>query len=517
MPTILAPELWAQILAFLSYASLDVVKRVNRVFYRISRVIILEVLDLIPTINGDNRDEQLEILEMRLSLARSHPHLIKKLCFVPMAQFSLFNTLDPLHPKPVPLLKRIFGKAKEGHTPITRSKIESVYLKVIDIESTLKSLLPSFTSLEELDMSHPSSWNGIWGPNTELALRVSAIRLTVLSLRLSFTLHARNYPEVFNLALPALHTLRVMLNIGAELDNHHESRIQKIIYASPLLRDIHWHILSYGVRDIVYATRVRTPTYLRLKVFKWTTIRPSIISDYVSPSNALPISLPTLFISHAFQFEVVHLNPAPSFDALLALNIGQLVELRVDLNGRDDGELFFNLIARAGRLVTLEVTGIRYWNVANDPCTLFPGVGLGSLRRLHLGIALEFFNARSLKNLALKLPRLHKLVLLIEPWNNRIWTRISVQAKCEALLYEFHGSTVNQGLSEWELLDLGVIFRDWTGKIIDFEGLLRAISRKVSSIRSFYGTGSLDLWDGMEDEIEENWGGELWNQRKGSW
>ncbi|KAH8797601.1 hypothetical protein DL96DRAFT_1641398 [Flagelloscypha sp. PMI_526] len=141
------------------------------------------------------------------------------------------------------------------------------------------------------------------------------------------------------------------------------------------------------------------------------------------------ITLPPLFKAHASQFDVVCINPVPSADVFEALNIDQLVELRVDLNCRDDGPNFFTLIAHAKQLETLEVTGFQCSTLANDPAELFPAAGLNRLKDLYLGIEFEFFNAQSLIALASKTPHIHKLVLLLEPWNNDQWTSSSLPVR----------------------------------------------------------------------------------------
>ena len=85
-------------------------------------------------------------------------------------------------------------------------------------------------------------------------------------------------------------------------------------------------------------------------------------------------------------------------------------------------------------------------------------------------------------------------------------------------MFDFQPLTLDTTLSEWRIRDFGIVFPEWKGvRILDFEGVLNAISQRVPSIGSFYGTGSLRLWDGMEKNIEETWGGELWMQKNKWW
>ncbi|KAH8801278.1 hypothetical protein DL96DRAFT_1719428 [Flagelloscypha sp. PMI_526] len=134
MSPTLAPELWTQILAFLPYSSLDQVKCVDRAFYQICRGRTFEVLDVIPIFTGGNPDEHLGVLKKRLTLARTHSHLIKKLRFMPVIRLPLYYTEKQLQPKPIPFLRRIFGK-EENVAPIIikRSTSQDMLSKATEI------------------------------------------------------------------------------------------------------------------------------------------------------------------------------------------------------------------------------------------------------------------------------------------------------------------------------------------------------------------------------------------------
>jgi hypothetical protein len=261
-------------------------------------------------------------------------------------------------------------------------------------------------------------WPELWGPNPRNALTVAAHSLTVLSLQYpivenSYGNSTNNFASV---ALPVLRILKVFLGtFGINVEDHH---VSQVISGSPLLSEIHYHVVSHGLQGITFSSPRKILAYPRLKVFKWT------IANEIDPLHqfAASITLPPIFKAHAPQFEVVHINPAPAFEVIEALNIGLLVELRVDLNRRDDGSNFFALIAHAEQLETLEVTGFQCSTVSNDPVNLFPETGLSRLRNLYLGIAFQFFDVQSLITLASKTPNIQKLVLLMEPWNNDQWT-----------------------------------------------------------------------------------------------
>ncbi|KAH8801310.1 hypothetical protein DL96DRAFT_1564055 [Flagelloscypha sp. PMI_526] len=213
-----------------------------------------------------------------------------------------------------------------------------------------------------------------------------------------------------------------------------EMRVRGNLHGSPLLREVYYYSNSSDHGDNALSYPFIAPTHHHLKVFKWTT---------TSPDEYLPVSatLIPFFVAHTTQFQVVHLNPAPSLEAIRRLAIVQLVELRVDLGGRDDGAEFFSLLAGAEQLTTLELTGF-YVHSSRD--------------------------------------------------TNR----------SRGLSQQFRCSTLNSSLVEWKLSDFGILFRHYRGEtcigIFDL--------RERSTIRSFYGTGSLNLWEGMESAIGEDWG-----------
>lgn len=251
-------------------------------------------------------------------------------------------------------------------------------------------------------------------------MSMAAPRLTTLVLHYHATADFFNHHYNNNsvIVLPVLRTLELFLGTYPNCD--YERRVREIISGSPLVTDIEYHLTIFAVDALAALPVAEPPTHPRLKVFKWTAI--------CEAHDLLP-SLGRIFGSHAPHFDVVYLNPAPSLGAVQALNLGHLVELRVNLNACDDGVEFFTLIARAKKLVTLEVTGFRYSNTETDPANLFPVTGLDRLKALYLGIALEVFSAQALKTLASKTPYLSKLALIAEPWNNSHWTTDSLQVR----------------------------------------------------------------------------------------
>ncbi|KAH8801304.1 hypothetical protein DL96DRAFT_1687406 [Flagelloscypha sp. PMI_526] len=507
MTPALPPEIWVQILAFLPLASLHQIKHVNRVLYQSCKDRLFREIHLIPMFTPHNIKGQLRVLRKRLNLAEMHSTLIKSIRFMPSIKLVVpdYFPRAPAQKKPSHFLKQFFRKS--AGDPMTPLEIHSASEEASDLDEGLFSLIPSLTSLDELDMEEPGALAGGWSSTAELALKTAAFRLKVLTLRFG---SAAGLPNVFcsnenpvTIALPALQTFRLSLGPGSS--DHFESHAQKIFSASPLLREIQYHIWGNDVRRNNGVHMMDSPTLPHLKAFKWAVSYPSIASMRLPPS----------FVSHSFQFHVVHLDPPPSYNVFSSLNMAQLVELRVDFHGSINVANFFAAIVGAEQLAVLEVIGFPPYDAISDPATLFPRTGLGRLRELYLGIILPVFTVESLQSLASSIPHLSKLALIVEPLLR--WTRADLCDICKTLLDQFHLSTINTSFSEWKLWDFGILVQQSSLSINDIEGLSMAISREVPSIRSFYGTGSLHLWDGMENRIEESWGGELWNKKMGKW
>ncbi|KAH8804278.1 hypothetical protein DL96DRAFT_1686455 [Flagelloscypha sp. PMI_526] len=482
----LPTEIWVQILAHLPCASLHLIKRVDRTLYKLCRDILCSVLDM--TMNVKNHDgDELEILTKRLQDAKKHPLLIKKLRLSPTrVNIRESENFSPpsaqLELKSLPFRKRLFQKKKKlvQLTPEVppRLYIRQALDKAKHIETEIASLIPLLSSLRELDFHQLSGWEGGWYSNFNIALKMASAHLTVLSLRFSLV----NGPSGTIYALPALHTLRLDLNITPPTD--FESSIRKLIAASSLLRE-----LDYLVKEDTYSLSVpshatqHSPTHSHFKVFKWTA--------------GLLIPISPLFTAHASQFEVVHLNPVPYPDAVQHLSVDLLIELRVDLNCSSNAAWFFQLLAHATQLVTLEITGWAFVSPVHNSANLLLQMNLIQLRLLYLGIPLWLLSPEILGSLASRTPNLVTLAVLAEPRKGYCRSRTN--------LWKLH----DFGIAVLEPGNVGV------SPILPLIPLLRVILTKIPSITSFYGTGSLDLWEGMQSEIDESWGGELWRQRHG--
>ncbi|KAH8801290.1 hypothetical protein DL96DRAFT_1823759 [Flagelloscypha sp. PMI_526] len=502
----LPPEIWTHIIAQLPDASLHQIKHVNRMLYQIAEE-IFGVLDLSMKFSSEELGKQLQVLSKRLQEAESSPLVVKKLSLSPGLTFQVYQTATETHAKPKSkspkVLKRFFRNTDNQHNS---SAYRLNLNEAMKMDDALTSLIPSFSSLHKLDYKDAIGWEGAWGSNFELALKVTSNRLTVLSLRFSFSREPSraflDASDKISFALPALQTFRLRLSVGPSSD--FEDGVRKIIAAAPLLEELQYHIDSYGIH--VPSHLMITATNPRLRIFKWTA------ATSTTQITAIPLSIPLspLFDAHSSQYDTVQLNPASCIEAFDHIAFHRLVELRIDVSllPRE----FYFPIASAMQLETLEITGVN----SIYPENLFPHKGLRRLKRLYFGIAFELFNPKMLETLTTRLPNLETFVLLSEPQHGK-WVYGTLWVTCDAISSQFRASTK----IECNIRNFGIIPREWNrvgmSKISHLTQVLSEISRAVPSIASFYGTGSLFLWEGMEDDIEENWGGELWRQRHGSW
>ncbi|KAH8797607.1 hypothetical protein DL96DRAFT_1825177 [Flagelloscypha sp. PMI_526] len=515
----LPPEIWAYILACLPDSSLHVIKHVNHTFSQICRDLLCRVLDLALNLENRNLEKHLGNLSNRLQEAKSRPLLVKKLCLGPSVKVQgdhipkgPSSSAQPIS-KSFQFLRRIFNTTDPSAGPISSHQ---ALTKARKIEVGLSVLMPSLLSIEELEFNDPIGCPAEWSFNANLVLNQASTRLTVLSLRFSLSSGLSRTFYTFNgygdITLPALRTFRLRRTVSPD-DSEFEFAVQRLISASPLLLEIQYHMYSHDSHGVHGPLRIPANySHHHLKSFKFT----AAVATALGTTAPLAIPSTPLFTAHAAQFELVHLNPVHSLEGFRLLNISQLTELRVDLYVCDKASQFFAYLAHAVQLVTLEITGYMYTTAECDPAYLFPVTGLSRLRRLYLGICLGFFSPRKLRMLSSKTPNLRTLALLAEPWSAH-WTYVSLADRLNSLVSDFRCSE----LLTWTLSDFGIILRvadkPESSEISHFEQILKVICRRVPSITSFYGTGSLHVWDGMETEIEESWGGELWRKRHGKW
>ncbi|KAH8801301.1 hypothetical protein DL96DRAFT_1687404, partial [Flagelloscypha sp. PMI_526] len=274
MPQTLPPEIWVQILAFLPLASLHVAKHANHEFYRICGDWIFRELNLVTAFTEQNVEEQLQVLKSRLNLARSHPTLIKCLRFMPSLVMPNYPSWKPAQKKPLISLRRLFRKAEEE--PIRWPELHPAFDEASDVYDGLNSLIPSLTSLEELYIRDNSKWYGGWNSTADLAFKVTASRLTVLSLQYGYTTGPSSAlastEDADKIALPLLRTFRLCLTHSH--NDCYESHVKKFTSASPLLQELQYLITCHSIQDGGSSHVIKTPAHPHLRVFKWASIVP---------------------------------------------------------------------------------------------------------------------------------------------------------------------------------------------------------------------------------------------------
>ncbi|KAH8797604.1 hypothetical protein DL96DRAFT_993503 [Flagelloscypha sp. PMI_526] len=313
----LPPEIWARILAFLLPWSLRRAQLVNHMFYHACRNCLLRDLDLVPMFSEHSANKQLQILRKRLNLAKSHPSLIKSIRIMPSGVMCDYLSWTTGQKSPFKFLRRLFRKMRvpELHAPFNN---------VRELDEGLVALAPSLVSLKELHINTSTEWYGGSSP-TDLILKVAAPQLTVLSLRIwphirSSRVFSSN-SEAGMIDLPCLRTFH--LSCSSNSSDSFELVVQQFTSGSPLLEEVEYYIRHEPIQGTSSSHNTKTPMHPRLKVFKWTSIT----------FRGQSVSLPPSFAAHAFQFDVVHLDPLPSLDTFSSLNISRLIELRVHLLG----------------------------------------------------------------------------------------------------------------------------------------------------------------------------------------
>ncbi|KAH8822268.1 hypothetical protein DL96DRAFT_1620580 [Flagelloscypha sp. PMI_526] len=529
MALVLPTEIWAKILPYLPHNSLHIAKYVNHSFNQICGDILLRKLDLTMTFSEYTVLEQLEFLRKQLSLAKSRPLAVKTLRFMP----SVFIPF-PYQPSGenrsgswlFQILERIFKRKHEkpNQNPLWeecwRPEPPRSLVKAIEFDMSLSSLLPSLTSLEQLYIDNPNRSYGGWASNADIALKVASSRLTMLSIQFSAVDGSSIFPHMDSanpLVLPALQVFRLHANIdGPSPFAHLEVNVRHFISRSPLLGEIEYHPVCSDFQFVL--NTMRSSVHPLLKVFKWTATE-AVPLVYAPSTTPIAVPFTPLLTSHSRQLEILHLNPVPSLEGFRRLNTAQLIELRINLSCCDDRIQFFSLLVDAGQLVTLEVIGFEYSpQTIADSANLIPEVVLNRLKRLYLGIAFDSFSPRTLKTLASKALNLHTLSLIVATRPDKFWTRKEIQTICESFVVKFQLLIIHADLLDCKIWDFGIVVPEWKRVgILDFESVLNAISQRVPSIESFYGTGSLHLWERMEKNMDETWGGELWMEKSKWW
>ncbi|KAH8806547.1 hypothetical protein DL96DRAFT_1630957 [Flagelloscypha sp. PMI_526] len=512
----LPPEIWGTIAFYLPERVLPQFKLVSRMLYNACSD--FTVLNLVTSFKQDQR-EQLDILRERLTFAQSNPSTIKKLRIMPRLRRNLMDNTGQSSKadlllsrilKPVLSLRR---RSQAINTdPISdlgSNNSDNLYPFLHELSKDFCSLLPHLTQVVELSILDPLSGehDEDWDVAAQLTLSSMFPHLTSLTLNLrSFSGVTKLLQGDHHWVLPHLRTFKLSLRhtLGKDID----FGIHRLLHSSPLLEEVEYHLNIDG--PIYLSQFPTTSSNPLLREFKLTACFPS---GQPRPAWFINMPFPPLKRGKARQLRVVHINPLPDIEVVLNnLDITRLVELRVDLTSCDGPRSLFRELVHAVSLEVLEVVGIRYLSKFEDVAHMMPTCGLVSLKKLYMGIELDGLDANSLGVLAGKAPNLRTLVLVIQT-RKRLWPENVLQTKHQDLIMNLKAPEVMQSLLEWKVWDFGMVCRDWASTTIaDFENILWTLSDAIPSIESFYGTGRLEVWPGMEAEVNDDWAGKLWTK-----
>ncbi|KAH8801241.1 hypothetical protein DL96DRAFT_789854 [Flagelloscypha sp. PMI_526] len=235
----------------------------------------------------------------------------------------------------------------------------------------------------------------------------------------------------------------------------------------------------------------------RLRCFKWTTM-----AGYGSPSRFTLHSRPfsPLMNSAASQLTCVHFNPLPNGIDLNSFDVTGLTELRINFSDPTFEEIqaFHRLLEGVERLETIEVIGLKV------PPLELRGVHT-HLRKMYLEVKPSEF-LQALTVLPTKAPNLERLVLVVDGWCSASDRRRGIRLVADQI-----DASDLSSISKWGVWDLGIIMTrcSLAWSVETFPEVMKAISRKLPNIRSFYGTGKLLVYKGLEKNIDDDWVGEF--------
>ncbi|KAH8818546.1 hypothetical protein DL96DRAFT_1749502 [Flagelloscypha sp. PMI_526] len=491
----LPSEILAQVVAYLSRRSLQEVKRVNRTFYMICSLEHRRFLNLIATPSDEHGLDHLRYLNkklrsqgvystlyllasdlLRATTSRGNPPCIRDLYVLTHMSLDILTQVET-RPSFRAMLKRFAA-------PSLQNKIRAVEA----FHEGLNFLIPQLNGLKHLHLIHPKEQR-YPSRYTGKLLETQSHRLTMLSLKLP---SLREFASTIVLPpFPELRTFRLHVRDLTDF----EQSVSALLSGSPHLEEVDYTLIT---RDPApSSSTLNVSSFPRLKSFKMTTLSPN------GDQTRLDLSAPfcPLQIEEASQLESIYLNPAIYNYVVHSLDWARLTELRIhiDLN---PGYLILHMLDQTTRLKTLEIIGphgsdLRLWWHGSHP----------SLKNIHIGVWPDDF-VSTLNILFTKAPNVEKVVmiLVVKQISERGLKTVlrSILSECKR-----DNTRVISGCNFW---DFGIVRID--GNYVELEtyaNLLTAVSRKFSTIKSFYGTGSLNLRRGMEREIEDDWAGEMWN------
>ncbi|KAH8825460.1 hypothetical protein DL96DRAFT_1681701 [Flagelloscypha sp. PMI_526] len=491
MESSLPSEIWTLIIAYLPRRSLRNVKCVSRTFSALCTVVCKHILDLKLTVGGERGFERLQYLNRQITAAQNCPTDIQELCIVSSMNLRFSN--PPFKDHHRRNARSYFFSRKEKMNTIKGCDRKGQ--EVQSFQTGLLTLVPQLTEITQLSIVDPTPWDQTherWLPYCRKALEIHSHRLTRLFLQLkSF----RVFGIEDSINCPRLPELRIV-NIHLLDAYNFEDFTCRLLSCSPALEEVNYNIT---ITQPFYAEHPNLDEYKhahpRLRSFKWTCTTgygsPQRLRLHYRPFSPLPTSEVT-------QLSCIHFNPWPYGVNLSSLNVNGLTELKLNFIYQSFDEIpeFHSLLKCVKRLETLEVVGYK---------TERAGIhGIHNyLKRMHLEINPSEF-LQVLNVVSTQAPNLEKFVLVI----SHEGLEADLKRDLEDLVSQFDGFNLNL-FSMWSLWDFGIVVTqnrvDWT--LWKFADALKAIARTLPKLRSFYGTGRLELYEGIEKDIEDDWVG----------
>ncbi|KAH8823852.1 hypothetical protein DL96DRAFT_1713222 [Flagelloscypha sp. PMI_526] len=479
----LPPEIWLQVIDYLPYDSLVSFKNASRTFHQIALEKVAAFLDLAP--DEPVAEKRLDAVKRRTELALDILFAIRSLRLTSHIDKNMSRT------RPANIVARMVGKTQVFKQPFSPPLSQQV-------EEQIVGLLPSLEGVHRLSivdsnfshsaMRHPC-------PSISLAWSLYAARLTFLSLELV----KENVGKIIiplhdDLSLPQLRTFRLSIcSFGAEMDQDLHTRIGGLLRMAPLLQEVDFRFKHEWESNGV---RIRFPEsssmHSKLRVFKWT-------KDHAANRTIVGSAL-NFVKTFASQLEVIHLSPAPTSGFWRHLDFAHLVELRADLVVCQDPRVLFDALSHAGVIRILEITGMSPSYAGAHLYYIMKK--LPSLREFYCPVHFDTFDVKVLRMFAEKTPNLQKLML-------NFHKGYPLQLHSAEKLADFEVSYENPPLTGW-IHDFGIAVPSVGVPMEDISvlrPLLDAIAGMVLSIRSFYGTGNMNILDGQV--LDRSWFGEL--------
>ncbi|KAH8801274.1 hypothetical protein DL96DRAFT_1635766 [Flagelloscypha sp. PMI_526] len=499
----LPSELWLQIAQYFTNRTLRSFQGVNRFCCTIANELFMSLLDLAP--QQTSAERLLSMLNHRIDLTSSNPSNVRVLCLT--SRLSLLpleeGTIVP-HSSGPRLVTRVKGFLNQTFVrPLPLSyRLDSRVEKLI---KQMTVLIPELTGVHELYImdKHAVSF-GPFNAAVSLAWRHLSPRLTTLSLHLSIvSVNDAWFPNALP-SLPLLRTFQIHIFTSDVLHRLPlENILRTLLRDSSLLEEMLYHV---GDFDTASANRVWYPEdpslHPCLRSFKWSSSR-----AYQGNRRTTEFMCPrfqAFMTKFGSQFDIVHMEPAPSKDFFPLLDFTRITELRIDVFCYAEYAELLSLVASNGVIETLEISGC-YPSLTWRQFYQMLGK-MVSLQTFYLPLFPSALTALALTNIAVKTPNLKKLVVIFESEDNVPHPVENVVA------LDSFGSPIPR-LHKWPVQDFGILVSGVPMHRQPFDNaqiqtLLNLVGQLVPSIKMFYGHNRDPRsfnWEMMDD----HWPGEL--------